>query len=73
MGTELSRVSIGRDTVTGPGVGVGAGVPVAVAVAVGGSSCGCRRCCCRRRGARLCYGNEAIVLAGHMCTTGRRR
>ena len=34
MGTELSRVSIGRDTVTGPGVGVVVGVPVAVAVAV---------------------------------------
>ena len=30
----MSRVSIGRDTVTGPGVGVGGGVPVAVAVAV---------------------------------------
>jgi len=34
MGTEVSKVSIGRDTAIGPGVAVGVGVSVAVAVGV---------------------------------------
>ena len=34
MGTEVSKVSIGRDTASGPGVGVAFGAAVAVGVAV---------------------------------------
>ena len=45
-GTELSRVSIGRDTVTGPGDGVGAsgpgvGAPPGIAVASSVSVAAC--------------------------------
>ena len=53
MGTELSKVSIGRDTVTGvgvpPGVGVGVGVGVGAGVGVGVGLvwCWCWRWRCR--------------------------